>query len=184
MVPDAARSTLPMELLADAPDDVLLRTRDFAALARKYYGPVFGLARRLLRDPADARDAAQETFVRALAHLSEFQPGRSFRTWLFAITAHHVRDLLRRRRQRPLDTATEEALPELSLPDERLLREENRERLLAALDRLPFDLKVVVALHFQQDLAHPETAQVLGISVNAVRIRLYRALAALRKELA
>ncbi len=172
-----------MELLADAPDEALLRAGDAAALARKYYGPVYGLARRLLRDPADARDAAQETFVRALAHLQEFEPGRSFRNWLFAIAANHVRDLLRRRRQLPLDAKTEESIPELSLPDARLQREENRGRLLAAVDRLPFDLKIVVTFHFQQELSYPEIGQVLGISVNAVRIRLYRALAALRKEL-
>jgi len=172
-----------MELLADAPDEVLLRAGDAAALARKYYGPVFGLVRRLLRNPADARDAAQETFVRAIAHLKDFQPGRSFRNWLFAIAANHVRDLLRRRKQLPLDPATEESLPELSLPDARLLRDENRERLLAAVDRLPFDLKVAVTLHFQHDLSYPEIGQILGISVNAIRIRLFRALAALRKEL-
>ncbi len=183
MNPEAARSTLPMELLADAPDEVLLRAGDAAALARKYYGPVYGLVRRLLRDPADARDAAQETFLRAVAHLKEFQPGRSFRNWLFAIAANHARDLLRRRRQLPLDPATGESLPELTLPDARLLREEDRERLLAAVDRLPFDLKVAVALHFQQELSYPEIGETLGISVNAVRIRLYRALGALRKEL-
>jgi RNA polymerase sigma-70 factor (ECF subfamily) len=178
-----ARSTPPMELLADAPDELLLEAGDLAALARKYYGPVHGLARRLLGDPADARDAAQETFLRAFARLKDFQPGRSFRNWLFAIAANHVRDLLRRRRQLPLDPATEDSLPELALPDERLLRSESRDRLLAAVDRLPFDLKVVVAFRFQHELSFPEIGEALGISVNAVRIRLFRALVALRKEL-
>ena len=172
-----------MELVAEASDLDLVRTRDTAALARRYYGAVFGLVRRLLGNAAEARDAAQETFARAIAHLADFDPARSFRSWLFAIAANHARDLLRRRRQLPLDPAVEETLPDLSLPDDRMLRDENRDRLSAAIDRLPFDLKIVVTLHFQQDLPHAEVAQALGVSVNAVRIRLYRALAALRKEM-
>lgn len=161
----------------------LIRAGDTAELVRRYYGPVFGLARRLLGSVPEARDAAQETFARAIAHLRGFDPACSFRGWLFAIAANHARDLLRKKKQLPLDPAVEEEIPDLSLPDDRLLRAENRERLAAAIDRLPFDLKVVVTLHFQQELAFAEIAQALGRSVNAVRIRLYRALKALREEL-
>ncbi len=161
----------------------LIRAGDTAELVRRYYGPVFGLARRLLGSVPEARDAAQETFARAIAHLRDFDPASSFRGWLFAIAANHVRDLLRKKKQLPLDPAVEEELPDLSLPDDRLLRAENRERLAAAIDRLPFDLKVVVSLHYQQELPFAEIAQALGRSVNAVRIRLYRALKALREEL-
>lgn len=172
-----------MELLADMTDLELVRARDAGELVRRYYGPVFGLTRRLLGNGPEARDAAQETFARAIAHLGEFKPGASFRSWLFAIAANHVRDLLRRRRQLPLDPSMEEETPDLSLPDERILRTENRERVAAAVDRLPFDLKIAVTLHFQQELPPAEIAETLGISANAVRIRLYRALAALRKDL-
>jgi RNA polymerase sigma-70 factor (ECF subfamily) len=172
-----------MELVADATDLDLVRSGDTAALVRRYYGPVYGLARRLLRDPAQARDAAQETFARAIAHLGGFDPARSFRAWLFAIAANHVRDLLRRRRQLPLDPAVEEELPALSPPDARLLGEEGRQRIAAAVDRLPFDLKVAVSLHFQQELTVSEAAEALGVTLNVVRMRLYRALIALRKDL-
>ena len=172
-----------MELLLDLTDEDLLRRGDTAGLVRRYYGPVYGLARRLLGNEGDARDAAQETFVRAIGHLNDFDRRASFRTWLFAITANHIRDLLRRRKQLPLDPATEESLPVLTLPETPLFHREDRERVLAAIDRLPFDLKVVVTLQFQQDLSYREIAQTLGISINAVRIRLFRALSALRKEL-
>ncbi len=172
-----------MELVADASDVDLLRGGDTAALVRRYYGPVYGLARRLLRHPGEARDAAQETFARAIAHLREFDPSRSFRAWIFAIAANHVRDLLRRRKQVALDPEVERELPDLAPPDARLLREENREKLAAAVDRLPFDLKIAVALHFQQELTCPEVAAALGVTVNSVRMRLYRALIALREDL-
>lgn len=170
-------------MLAEATDLELVRARDTAALVRRYYGPVFGLARRLLGSAAAARDAAQETFARAIAHLGDFNPASSFRAWLFAIAANHARDVLRRKRQLPLDPAVEEELPDLAIPDDRLLRDENRERLSAAINRLPFDLRIVVTLHFHQELPFAEIAQTLELSVNAIRIRLYRALHALRKEL-
>ncbi len=171
-----------MGVLLEATDEELVRARDAAALVRRHYGAVLGLVRRLLGRRADARDAAQETFARAIAHLADFQAGRSFRAWLFSIAANLVRDLYRRRKPGALDPGIEESLPEFAPPDARMLREENREKIEAAVERLPFDLKVVVALHFQEDLPHAEVAETLGISINAVRIRLYRALAALRKE--
>ncbi len=167
----------------DATDQDLLRAGDTTALVRRHYGPVYGLVRRLLGDDADARDAAQETFVRAIGHLRDFDPSRSFRTWIFSIAANHVRDLLRRRRPAPLAAGGEDELPDPALPEDPVLRGEDRERILAALDELPFDWRIVVTLQFQQGLAPPEIAEALGISVNAVRIRLYRALAALRKVL-
>lgn len=172
-----------MEMAVDATDPDLIRSGDTAALVRRHYGPVYGLVRRLLRDDADARDAAQETFARAIGHLGSYDPRKSFRGWLFAIAANHVRDLLRRRRQLPLENDAEERVPDLTVPQDALMHREDRDRILAAVDRLPFDLKVVVTLHYQQDLPAPEIADALGVTANAVRIRLYRALAALRKEL-
>ncbi len=167
----------------DVTDEDLLRAGDTAGLVRRYYGPVYGLTRRLLGNAADARDAAQETFARAIAHLRDFDRRASFRTWLFAIAANHVRDLLRRKKQLPLDPVAEESLPALTLPETPLFRREDRDRILAAVDRLPFDLKIVVTLQFQQDLSARDIAETLGISVNAVRIRIFRALSLLRKEL-
>jgi RNA polymerase sigma-70 factor (ECF subfamily) len=172
-----------MEMAVDASDPDLVRSGDTATLVRRHYGPVYGLVFRFLRNDADARDAAQETFARAISHLRDFDPRKSFRAWLFAIAANHVRDLLRRRRQLPLDSGTQDRVPDLTLPDEPLLHREDRDRVLAAVDRLPFDLKLVVTLHFEKDFSSPEIAESLGVSVNAVRLRLYRALAALRKEL-
>lgn len=172
-----------MGLLVRLSDEDLLYAGDTAGLFQRYYGPVYGLVRRLLGNDGDARDATQEAFTRAVAHLGEFDRQRSFRTWIFAIASHYVRDLLRRRRALPLDSQAEESLTDLSLPEGRLFRQEDRARILAALDRLPFDWKIVILLQFQEELSYPEIAQALGISVNAVRIRTYRAIAALRKEL-
>src|SRR6266850_210941 len=100
-----------MELLVDLSDEDLLRRNDTAALVRRHYGPVYGLVRRLLGGDAEARDAAQETFVRAIGHLKSFDRRRSFRTWIFAIAANHVRDLLRGRKPLPLEADAGESVP-------------------------------------------------------------------------
>jgi RNA polymerase sigma-70 factor (ECF subfamily) len=167
--------------IAESSDLELVRAGDTDTLVRRHYGPVLTLVRRLLGDTAAAGDAAQETFTRAIAHLGQFDFSGSFRAWLFTIAANHVRDLLRRRKAAPLDPGVQEELPDLSLPDDRMLLDERRELLSVAVDRLPFDLKIVVVLQFQQGLSTLEAAEVLGVSVNAIRIRLYRALKALRE---
>jgi RNA polymerase sigma-70 factor (ECF subfamily) len=172
-----------MELMLDSTDRDLLRAGDTESLVRRYYGAVYGLVRRLLGSEADARDAAQETFTRAILHLNQFTPERSFRDWLFTIATNHVRDLFRRKRESSLHAGTQDTLPDLMLPDEPILRRENRARILAAVDRLPLEWKIVVTLHFLHELPYPAIADVLGVSVNAVRIRLYRAFAVLRKDL-
>ena len=172
-----------METVAEATDRELVVAGDIGALVRRYYGPVFGFVRRLLENEVEARDATQETFTRAIAHLKDYHTDSSFRVWLFAIAANHVRDLFRRRKQLPLDPVIEENLTDLTLPESALLLAENRDAALTAVSRLPLDLKIVLTLHFQQDLSALEISETLGITPNAVRIRLYRALSALRKDL-
>lgn len=150
------------------------------ALAARHYGAVFGLAYRMLGDAAEARDAAQETFARATAAIASCDPSRSFPAWLLSITTNLVRDRFRRRKPVALQPDDDRAvdLP----PDARLIREEDRSRVLAAFAALPVELRLVATLVYQ-GRPHPEIAATLGISVNAVRIRLFRALAQLRGAL-
>lgn len=152
-------------------------------LVREHYPSVLGLARRMLGNDAEARDAAQETFARAFRHYADFDPRRRFVAWILTIAANHIRDLFRKRRGVALDDEAAEAIPELAPPDARILREENRAALHAAVDRLAPDLRIVVHLVFREELTYAEVASALGITINAVRIRLYRALGILRKEL-
>ena len=173
-----------MDLMLESTDLQLLHARDLAGLVRRHYGGVYGLARKLLRSEPDARDTAQETFARPLANLKTFDTRRPFRPWLLAIAANLTRDLLRKRRELPLAPEAEEEITDPGMPSEPLIRREEREQTLAALERLPFDLKLVVVLHYQHELPPDEIALALGTTPNAIRIRLYRALAALRKELA
>lgn len=152
-------------------------------LVVRHYGTVYAFAVRMLGDAADARDATQETFVRMVARLDSYDPVRPFPSWLLSIAANLIRDRFRRRRPEALRDDHDDALAIELPPETRLIREEDRARVLAAVDALPFDLRVVVALVYQEGRDAADAASVLAITPNAVRIRLFRALARLRDAL-
>jgi RNA polymerase sigma-70 factor (ECF subfamily) len=151
-------------------------------LTRRLYKPVCALASRLLPRTDQADDVAQETFARVAAHISTFDSEKRFSAWVFTIAANLCRD--RGRRDKKLRFMDAVDAPDVSIeapPEENVIRRENGDRVCRALEQLPFDLKAVVVLHFQHDLSVTEIAESLGITMNAVRIRLFRALTALRE---
>ena len=106
-------ATPPIEMLSVEPsadDQLVLKimagdTAAFVTLVERYKRPVYSLAYRLLGNPTDAEDAAQETFVRAYTRLSSYQLGSKFGSWLLSITSHWCIDFLRRRRAISFDAA-------------------------------------------------------------------------------
>jgi len=89
----------------------------FSQLVEVYQRPVYNLACRMLGDPLEAEDAAQEAFVRAYTKLHTYRPERKFSTWMLSIASHHCIDRIRRRRFRWL--SLDEPLPPLQLKSER-----------------------------------------------------------------
>jgi RNA polymerase sigma-70 factor (ECF subfamily) len=151
-------------------------------LVARWYGPVRALCLRMTGRDGEAEELAQETFARALRAADTYDAERPLSAWLFTIAANVCRDhLARAERLKPLEPESGDVAIDLP-PDSALLRGEDRARAYAAIDRLPFDLKIVVVLHFQHDLEPHEIAEALGLTSNAVRIRLYRALKQLRQE--
>jgi RNA polymerase sigma-70 factor (ECF subfamily) len=155
----------------------------FAELVRRYQDRVYALAYRFLRNHSDAEDVAQETFLRAFRALGSFETGRRFAPWLFRIATNLCLDMLRARR--PIASLEDDPVPPASL--ERVeATVDVRERwraLQAALETLPEGLRVVFLLRHESDLSYQEIAQVLGIPVNTVRTRLFRARELLRDRL-
>ncbi len=155
----------------------------FGHLVRLYQTPVYNLAYRMLGDRMEAEDAAQETFLRAFKSLDRYDPDRSFRTWLLSIAAHHCVDRLRRRRPTlPLDSLSlggGGAWPEAALV--RLEVQEQVQRLLATLS--PTD-RAAVTLRYWYDCSYEEIAEMLSLTVSAVKSRLHRARRAMAQALA
>jgi RNA polymerase sigma-70 factor, ECF subfamily len=182
-------STPPATLRAgtdETDDNLVLRIIDgdaaaFVALVERYKRPVYSLAYRLLGNPADAEDAAQETFVRAYTRLSSYQPGSRFGSWLLSITSHWCIDFLRRRRAVSLEATGIVAGEALGLAD----REEQPETLALQSERqrevrqwlagLPDPYRAVLILRYWHDLSYAEISETTGLPISTIRMRLFRA---------
>jgi RNA polymerase sigma-70 factor (ECF subfamily) len=148
---------------------------------------------RYIGHQTDALDLAQETFVRVYATRRRYTVRGKFSTWLFAIAANLCRNYLRWRRRRgesvPKTWDTEDAefaerIQSLDdSPDQAAIRSESISLIRVAIDKLPHDLKTVVLLYEYQSLSYEEISSVLGCSVKAVEMKLYRARHLLRERL-
>jgi RNA polymerase sigma-70 factor (ECF subfamily) len=164
-------------------------------LMARHGQPLFLYLVRLLGSAAEAEDLAQETFVRVFQHRDRFRPDAKFSTWLYTIATNQVRDRLRWRGRHPqvsLDAETADGgatlgdtLPASNLgPDEALQTSERVAAIRRAVAALPEDLRVSLVLAEYEDRSQAEIAEILGCSVKAVEMRIYRARQVLRKELA
>jgi RNA polymerase sigma-70 factor, ECF subfamily len=148
----------------------------FADLVTRYQSAVFNMAYRMLGDPTEAEDAAQEVFVRAWNQLRTFQLERRFSTWLLSIASHHCIDMLRRRKPTaPLDGVALFVPSDAPEPDEMALRGEQREMVQRMLNTLPEKYRTVTVLRYYNDLSYDEIAQMTGLTESAVKTQLHRA---------
>ena len=160
-------------------------------LFRRYRSVAYRVAYRLLGNEADALDAVQEGFIKALTHLPAFQGRSTFKTWLLRVVTNASLDLGRQRGrrealaperldQRPGD-AEEPAT--WSDPGDGLARADLRRQLHNALAQLPEAQRRTFVLHAEAELSYREVADVLGISIGTVMSRLYYARQRLRAYL-
>lgn len=166
----------------------------FYELVKPYERRAYATAFAILRNEADAEDAAQEAILKALTHIQQFRSEARFSTWLTQITVNEA--LMRRRKQHteimePIGEREEEDgtyTPRdfadwREIPSESLERKEIRERLASAVAALTEKYREVFVLRDIQHLSIEETAEALGISQASVKTRLLRARLMLRDVL-
>jgi len=184
---------------ADLSDDVLVReaqqgdTRAFDELVVRYRDKVYRLAYKILRNEDDAAEALQDAFTSAFRGLKNFKAESTFSTWLYRVATNASLMKYRKRRddhlsleqsQSPQRDAEPMAIPDWSQqPLEELLDSETREVMEEGLRRLPEDLRTVFILRDEEGHSNAEVAQMLDLSVAAVKSRLHRARIALRDRL-
>ncbi len=164
--------------------------RAFARLVDENKRSVYGLCLRLLSDPEEAKDAAQEAFTRAYASLESYDLEQAFAPWVLRIARNHCLDLLRRRlpaRARvELDAEEEdgrhhELADTTSEPaDEAIQKAQTRVALERAVAALPPNYREVVHLFHVEQLSYKEIAATMGIPLGTVMTWLHRARAQLR----
>jgi len=169
-------------------------TRAFDLLVERHEGRIFSLAWRMTRNREDAEDVVQQSLQKAFLHLKKFEGESLFSTWLTRIAINEVLMLLRKKRgsrELSIDDSIvgEEALLALEIPDSRQSPEDNysqreRQRILsAALNELPHRTRRAIQLRELDERSTEETARIMGISVGAVKARVFHGRRKLRERL-
>lgn len=150
------------------------------ALVRQYQGRVFGVALHFLREREEARDAAQEIFLRVYTRLDSLLEGQAFLPWLLRLSRNCCIDRLRRREVRTpafavaLEDAPEISSPEPS-PEESALRDARKVLLYRALGELSEKNREIILLKDTQELKLEEIAELLSLPLGTVKSRAHRA---------
>lgn len=165
----------------------------FEELVWRFGGRLLATARHLLGRNGDAEDAVQEAFLSAFRGLDRFRGGSSLSTWLHRIVINAALMKLRGASRRP-EASIEEYLPRFDetghhadpvaewrvTPEAAMLSRQTRDRVRAAIEKLPPSYRAVLVLRDIEELSTEETAEVLSLTRTAVKVRLHRARLALR----
>lgn len=163
-------------------------SRFYEPLVRAYEGPGLRVATGMLGNTDDARDALQESFVKAFHNLARFDLARSFGPWFYQILRNQCRDMLRSRKARfKLETVDERlelrpADPEKG-PERARQRAAAKELLWKGLERIGAEHREVLVLKEIQELRYNEIAEILDIPEGTVASRLFHARRALKEAL-
>lgn len=156
----------------------------FGRLVEAYQRPVYNLTYRMLGNPEEAEDAAQEAFLRAYARLKQYDPDKKFSTWLFSIANHHCIDRLRKRRATFVSIDDNPVLQNLEgdapRPEPMAVALERNREVQSLLGQLEPDYRTPLILRYWEEYSYEEIADAMDITVSAVKSRLFRA----RKQMA
>jgi RNA polymerase sigma-70 factor (ECF subfamily) len=191
--------------LAGLPDEELVARacrKDvpaFEELLGRYENKLYRLAMRFVRNENDAQEILQEAFLSAWRNLSGFEGRAQFGSWMYRVTANAALMFLRARNRHPevmlddIEPGVLHKVAEQSVhgssedwsqrPDEQLQSEELRRHIQTAVDALPEGLRTVFLVRDVEGLSTEETAEMLGLSLPAVKTRLHRARLALREAI-
>jgi RNA polymerase sigma-70 factor (ECF subfamily) len=176
-----ALAALPARCSEESSSEALARAAGggdldaFEGLVRRYQRRVYALAYQHLRDPDEAQDLAQEVFVRLYRNLHRYDSARPFEPWFWRLAGNVASSYRRRRPAAAAELRDPAAAPEPAREDHAPL-----ERALADLSE---ELRLPVLLHYYLDLPLDEIATSMGLSLSAVKSRLHRARAVLRRVL-
>ena len=161
----------------------------FVNIAEENAGFVYNVAYRMMGNPHDAEEVAQDAFVSAFKARDRFRGESQATTWLYRITVNAALMRLRRDKRRREMTVTEDARPDspstdlAEMPGPAALNSELGKKLVAAVDDLPDDLRTAVVLRDIQGLSNSEAADILGVSIPALKARLHRGRVVIRGKL-
>jgi len=166
----------------------------YELLVSKYQRRIARLLSRIIRDPSDIEDVAQEAFIKAYRALPSFRGESAFYTWLYRIAINTAKNhFAAQGRRAPTRAATDLedaenyddalALRDVATPDAVLLSKQVGEAVNRAIERLPEDLRTAIVLRELEGMSYDEIAAAMNCPVGTVRSRIFRAREAIAAEL-
>jgi RNA polymerase sigma-70 factor, ECF subfamily len=153
----------------------------FERLVFRYQKPVFNAALRLLRDPEDARDVAQTTFLKVFEHLGDYDPSFKFYSWIYRIAINESLNALGSRK--PSEQFNGEEADAAPGPDRQLEGEQTGRAIEEALMHIKPELRTVIVLRHFMHLSYQDMSDILLLPEKTVKSRLYSARQLLRDRL-
>ena len=157
----------------------------FDVLVLKYQNKIIQLIYRYVHDPDEARDVAQEAFIKAYKAIDRFRGDSAFYTWIYRIAINTAKNYLVASSRRPpkgdIDAQDAEqyegatGLREYATPERMILKDEIEKTVASAIEELPDDLKTAITLRELEGLSYEEIAQAMECPIGTVRSRIFRA---------
>lgn len=168
--------------------------RAFDLLVLKYQRKIIRLLSRMIREPSEVEDVAQEAFIKAYRALPQFRGDSAFYTWLYRIAINTARNWQAANKRRPMGASVIETeddetfdqidnLTDISTPESLMASRQVVDTVNAAIDALPEDLRTAIVLREIEGLSYEDIAQTMNCPIGTVRSRIFRAREAIAAQL-
>jgi RNA polymerase sigma-70 factor (ECF subfamily) len=187
-----------INLSEDLDQDLVLRVQQgdktaFDLLVLKYQHRIVHLVNRYVKDPSEAQDVAQDTFLKAYRALGDFRGESAFYTWLYRIAINTAKNYLLSRSRRYFDYEVDiqdaeqvenaAQLKDLDSPDNLLMNDQIIQVITAAIETLPEEMRIAISLRELEGMSYEEIAEAMDCPIGTVRSRIFRAREAIDEKL-
>jgi RNA polymerase sigma-70 factor (ECF subfamily) len=185
-------------LSEDLDQELVLRVQQgdkgaFDLLVIKYQHRIVHLVNRYVKDPHEAQDVAQDTFIKAYRALGDFRGDSAFYTWLYRIAINTAKNYLLSRSRRHYDHEIDvqdaeqvegaQQLRNIETPEDVLMNEQVIQVIRSAIDKLPEEMRVAITLREFEGMSYEEIAEAMDCPIGTVRSRIFRAREAIDEKL-
>jgi RNA polymerase sigma factor RpoE len=165
----------------------------FDLLVIKYQHKIVHLVNRYVKDPSEAQDVAQDTFIKAYKALGDFRGESAFYTWLYRIAINTAKNYLLSRSRRHTDYEVEmqdaeqienaPQLKDIETPEDQLMNDQIIHVIRQAIEKLPEEMRIAITLREFEGMSYEEIAEAMDCPIGTVRSRIFRAREAIDEKL-